>query len=157
MTFGDCELAKRTYFQYGDYRETQLDDVRVARPRPPRDEENLTGFVRGLPASDLEERMARSFNRFKIPFGFQVPIYTATSMPGDAKMVDFVVRGVQPVEPAGFVGHYRTAGQRANDRVREMFLNEVFRRIGWRPLISIKYTKLDDQEMTDRTVRELRL
>ena len=147
----------RVGFRYGDYREAQQSDVRVARVRPLPENENLTGMVNGLPASDLEERLARSFRRFKIPFAFQVPIYTAHSLPGEQRLLDFIVRRDQPLEPDGYISHYRKAGQRADDLIRDLFLNEAFRYMGLKPIIHIKYTKLDSQEMTDRTVRELRL
>ena len=144
-------------FRYSDYEGGQIAPVRTARVRPLAKDENLTGFVQGLPASDLEERLARSFYRFKIPFLFQVPIETSFSLPWQQKEVDFVVRGNQPVEPDGQISHYMKKGQRADDMVRDLYLNDAFRKMGWYPIIHIKYTKLDTQDMTDRTVRELRL
>lgn len=135
---------------------------RISRPKraniygevsQPNDDEGLTGFVQGKPASDLEERIARALYKRRKRFEFQVEVFTRLSRPDDGRNVDFIVDGVQPVEPDGFIGHYRTISQKGNDYVRELQLNEAFRKMGLRPLIRVPYFKLQTQEMTDRWVR----
>lgn len=145
-------MAKKRPFRYSNYRQHKpdLDAPRYERPTL---DEGLTGVVQGKPASDLEERLARALYKRRIPFQFQVEVFTRTSMPGEERQVDFVLRGDQPVEPKGQYAHYRDIGQKGKDYLRELQLNEAFTFMGLKPLINIPYWKLANQEMTDAYVR----
>ena len=74
-------------------------------------------------------------------------------MPGQDKRVDFIIKGTQPVEPDGYIGHRHTAGEKARDYLRDLQLNEAFTQMGLRPIIHIPFEKLDTQERTDEYVR----
>lgn len=142
-------------FRYGNYaRANKRDVLALSRPQPQgKEDEGLTGMVRGKPASDLEERLARSFSKYRKRFEFQVPITIANALPDEQKMLDFLVDGYIPIEPYGFIGHYFTGGQKAYDRVREQQLNDAFRKLGWRDLIVVKFDELQTQYDADDFVR----
>lgn len=116
----------------------------------------LTGYVNCLGATDIEERFARALRKHGLRYRFQVRFETAASLPGQARVVDFVIcHGLRyPVEVDGEVAH-RTSAQEAADRVREALLNEVFRWRGMPPLRRVKWWQLETQVLADAVVREL--
>lgn len=140
-------------WRYGTSRRSPRRAEFVGEVSRPNDDEGLTGLIGGESASDLEERLARAFYKTRKKFEYQVEIPVRSSLPGEERMVDFIVDGVQPVEPDGYIGHYRTISQRANDIVREQLLNEWFAANGMRPMITIPYYKLETQWMADQWVR----
>lgn len=133
------------------------DRMRVNRLKPPKvDDEQLTGFVNGERASDLEERFARALRAEKIDFSFQVQFSTAVSLVGEDKVVDFVVNnGLQfPVDINGSIGHTSSA-QRGKDAVREALLNEVFSYKGMQPLQVVWWYELDNQQEANAVVKRM--
>ena len=134
------------------FRKNRLKQITVqADPVP------LTGLVKGKPATDIEERFARALGSLGLGFRFQVRFSTVGSLPWQEKVVDFVVQvsGVfQPVEVDGDIGH-RTSAQRGRDAIREVLLNEVFIRLGYLPLVRVKWFELESQEMADGVVRSM--
>lgn len=146
---------KRGYFQYGDYRRSQSDDISVQKSRSVEEKEVLTGTVANLPASDLEERFARGLSKNRVPYQFQFEFYTPYT--AQKNTVDFVTRGVQPIEIDGFVGHYMTIGRKAETFTRDLFVNEAMERMGMGRVLHIPYWKLDDQDKADRAPREYKL
>ena len=141
-----------TYFQYGDLNTTRKLDLTVRRPRPKKEDEQLTGRVQGQPASDLEERFARALYRYSMPFDFQVFVMTAISLPHQQKEVDFIV-GQQPVNVHGFIGHRFTIGQKGYDWLRDRHIDEALRPMGFMPIITITEKELGRQEDADTFVR----
>lgn len=118
------------------------------------DKRPLTGFVADLEASPEEERFARALRENNIGFSFQFELPVLTSLPGEEKIVDFII-GIrrQPVEIFGRIGH-ESASDKAKDRVREIMINEEMRQKG-RPLIEvIWYYELEDQDQANAVVRE---
>jgi hypothetical protein len=126
----------------------------IKQVRSSKDDLPLTGEVRKIKASDIEERVARAARKANKRFEFQVEIPVETSLPDQPKEVDFVFgeRLKQPVEVYGEIGH-STSSDRANDAVREGALNEAFRRMGWLPLKVLWWWELSSQSMADRVVR----
>ena len=143
-------------FRFGDLKKQEKRDAPILRGTTPVEvREVLTGQVRGKRASDDEERFARAFNKYDVSFEFQIPLRTAYSVPGEEKKLDFLLRGYQPFEPRGFIGHYRTLGQQKEDDMREHQLNDVFRKLGWRNLKWAKYTEFGEtQDSVDEYVRK---
>jgi hypothetical protein len=137
-------------------REERLDLNRLPRIKEITDPKPLTSWVHGKQATDIEERFARGLMKVNLEFRFQVPFHTRVSLPGQERVVDFVVEsGFQyPVEVDGPNWHANTA-ERARDEVREILLNEVFRSIGYMPLQRVKWWQLESQAMADRVVREI--
>lgn len=145
---------KKKGFRYGTYKDKRKADNRVIRPRPVPEDEGLTGFVRGLKASDIEERFARALNKYRVPFEFQVFIPSNYSFPGEAKEMDFIVRD-QPVNVHGYIGHFHTSGQKWKDRVRDLMIDEVLVPKGYKPVKTVVQSDLDNQDIADMTVRRI--
>ncbi|MCB2179447.1 hypothetical protein KQH61_05950 [bacterium] len=137
---------------------TRMPRLTLNRLQPPGDEEEeLTGWVNGKPASDLEERYARGLRAMKLEFSFQVEFSTAVSLVGEDKVVDFVVQygGMYfPVDINGAIGHSSSA-QRGRDAVRETLLNEIFDQRGMAHLQTVWYDELGDQTAADLVVKRM--
>ena len=77
----NLKAKARKGFRYGNYSTGKNEDIPARRPVMDKPDEGLTGIVRGQPASDLEERLARAFYRLKIPFapllGSVTPVHPA--------------------------------------------------------------------------------
>lgn len=118
------------------------------------DERPLTGFVAALEASPEEERFARALRENNIGFSFQYEIPVLTSLPGEEKVIDFVI-GIrrQPVEVYGRIGHESNA-DKAKDRIREIMINEEMRKKGSPLLGVVWYYELEDQEQANAVVGE---
>jgi hypothetical protein len=116
----------------------------------------LSGFVKGKRASDLEERFARGLSQAGLKFSFQNKISLDSSLPGQEKVIDFIVDlgWRYPVEIDGVIAH-RTAAQQGKDLVREILLNHSLLRRGIFPIQRVKWWQLETQEMADRHVREM--
>ena len=129
---------------------------RVDQPVRLTDPEPLVGMVQNIPATDIEERVARALYKLQIPFAFQVTIPVMGSIPGRGKVIDFLVytRIPLPLEVDGPRWH-DTAGQKSEDALREILLNAEFRRFGWLPLSRLNWIYLETQEDADRAVRAL--
>ena len=114
----------------------------------------LTGFVNGVQASDLEERLARGLRKSDREFSFQISVPVEGS--ADEKLVDFIVRDglIYPVEVYGYIGHHSSA-QKGADEVREARLNETFMVMSMQPLQVAEYWELDSQELADRKAMEM--
>jgi len=152
-------MSKRKPFQYKtpSKRTPRVDVNRLEPPTTETDDPRpLTGYVNGVKATDIEERFARALRKHGLRYRFQVRFETVQSLPGRARVVDFVVyHGLRyPVEVDGEIAH-STGAQEAADRLREELLNEVFR---WRcmpPLQRVKWWQLETQGQADAVVREL--
>lgn len=120
------------------------------------DPQPLSGRLQGKKATDIEERVGRALSRLRLPFRFQVLLPVPGSLPGRGKRLDFLIQNgwQQPLEVDGPRWHI-TSAQLGQDRLREALLNQVFRRIGWRPLKRLKWWQLQDQASADRAVRAL--
>lgn len=143
-------------FRYKKLRQRLPDaPLEAIRTRREIEDEGLTGYVHGQPAgSQDEERFARSFDKLGISFAYQTYIPTDYSLPNNDKKVDFILEGIQPFEPYGGVHFLQPMAQEAHDRVRELQLNEVFRRAGLRDLKIAKYTEYaGGQERVDNYTR----
>ena len=138
--------------------------------------EQLTGAVHGLPASDLEERIARAADKYWVSAGafyvFRQRIAPLAiggflekgfyNMPGELEVDYLFVRGgfVQPVDVTGEIGHFVADWQRTVDAEKEARVNYIGRRMGWMPLIRLPDRReelymLASQEMADATLRRI--
>jgi hypothetical protein len=138
------------------------------RPQPPttlnrleqtgiiKDPVPLTGCVQGKKASDIEERFARGLKRCGLQFVFQARVNMAGNIPGQEKLVDFIVEeGIRyPIEIDGPIAH-RTAGQKGKDLIREILLNHTFLRRGIMPIRRVKWWQLETQTLANRLVSEM--
>ena len=138
----------------------------AAKERPPRrlnripqrkEDEGLTGFVNGISASDLEERYARALAENGKEFEFQYEVYTAYSLPGEQKKVDFLVNDGEIYFPeevdAAFT--HKTAEQHSYDRIRDAMVDEKLSKYGFQPVRRISGDRLQTQEAARVVVSEL--
>jgi len=109
--------------------------------------EDLSGFVHGEDASDLEERFAIALDIRQLEFIFQFPVTTLYSLPGEEKQVDFVVDlGFRfPIEVDAEFTH-RGAAQQSEDRLRDAQIDEVLSRQGFFPIQRISGADLQSIE-----------
>jgi hypothetical protein len=120
-------------------------------------EENLTGWVNGKNASDIEERFAKALRAKRVDFKFRVDVRTAISIPGRDREIDFLIDlggRWRAVEVDGEIGH-KNMGQKSRDVVREIYINESLRKEGILPIARVHWRKLQNQEMAARAVLEL--
>ena len=128
------------------------------RPTPILDDENLTGFVRGYNATDIEERFARALIDIDIGFWFQYNLETLVSGPVYDKRLDFLVfwmpGKIVPVEIYGDRWHSNSS-DRVRDNKREIEINEVGKIYGWEKLIVVWGHELYNQIAANNKAREL--
>ena len=128
---------------------------RVEINRPPRVSENdeqLTGLIHGLEASDIEERFARGLRSNAHEFQYETPF----PVPGapDWKIVDFIVDIFQPITVYGEIGHNSQAEQEDDlDRLNQ--LNETFASQGYNEMLVVWWPKLVNQDIANQTVQDL--
>jgi hypothetical protein len=132
------------------------------------DQEVLSGMVQGMKASDLEERVARSHDKLEVSTQFRVRI-TSEALGNQRLTRQFAnVRGeveidflsefgnrTYPLFVDGSIGHFFTAWQADADKLKTAVADEFGRQFGWNESIRIPFWKLIDQDMSDRTIRDI--
>lgn len=124
-------------------------------PLPTKTEEGLTGWVNGLRASDLEERLARAFRKKQLKFVFKFD----TLVPGDVfeKEIDYVVNNWPVIKAIEVYGPFSHEGQ-ANierDLLRASELNPVLISQGIEPIEVVWYYDIQTSEDAEIKVQEL--
>ena len=119
-----------------------------------KEDEGLTGWVNGVEASDLEERYARALAENGKDFQFQYEVYTAYTLPGEQKKVDFLVEDQFPEEVDAAFTH-KTAEQKSYDRIRDAMIDEHLSKYGMMPVRRIDGDRLQTQESASIVVSEL--
>lgn len=117
-------------FQYKTPR-TQRIDATFDRPTSPPDE-MLTGYVHGEKASVLEERFAIALDFFGLTFIFQYEVPGLYTIPGEGKLIDFIVYdgGIAwPVEIGSSFVHASPSKQE-EERARMQTINEILPMLG---------------------------
>lgn len=131
-------------------------------------DEVLTGYIGRWKASDLEERSARSLDRYKVGFQFRTQF-----VPSDPPIMlelgdggrdvqgnveaDFLLEAMGlpvAVLPDGQFAH-RTRAQRERDREQDAKLAEVMRVYGGGYVIRVPHYWLTTQEQSDTTWEEI--
>ncbi|KKM22393.1 hypothetical protein LCGC14_1625800 [marine sediment metagenome] len=125
---------------------------RLNRPKPVKDDEGLTGYLRGLAATDIEERFGRALDVRRKSYVFQIDMPVEGSV--DWKSIDFIVDRLWPTDIYGQIGHDTNAEQ-GKDLIREALLNETFRKQGLQPLTTVWWWELSSQELANEKVRDL--
>lgn len=120
--------------------------------------ENLTGFVNGKKASDLEERFARALpkNPHVRGFDFQVSYVAGRFVPGEIS-VDFVVYANSLIYLVFIDGEYahKTIEQREEDKVKRNIVYDHLRGTGVQPPITVPFDDIPDAKATERVVNDL--
>jgi hypothetical protein len=131
-------------------------------------QEVLSGQINGMKASDLEERVYRSLTKLEIPSEFRARVTSDAlgqrrltsefaNIRGEVE-IDFLAERTGqtfPIFVDGEIGHFFTPYQAEQDKLKADIVNEFGSQFGWHEAIRIPFWKLIDQEMTDRTVRDL--
>lgn len=129
-----------------------------ARVRLSPNVENLTGFVRGFRASDIEERFANALRLYDIPYWFQYSVQTQISLPDQDRRLDFVVfyspAMIYPVEIYGERWH-ASAGDQMRDLARREEIDARGREFSppWQPVQVVWGKELATQSMANQKVR----
>jgi len=132
------------------------------------EQEQLTGQINDMHASDLEERSFRSLNKLEIPSQFRVRItsealgqqrltHTFANIRGEVE-IDFLCEHngqTTPVFVDGSIAHFQTAYQADVDKAKADLTNEFGKQFGWREAVRVPFWKLIDQDMADRTYRDI--
>ena len=129
----------------------------TGRVQRQKEDEGLTGFVQGWPASDIEERFARALNKNKRvdSYQFQVQYYAGKNLPGEIRL-DFMVKAGfdYPIMIDGEYAH-KSAEAKAHDMVQRQRLDMILLGTGAMPTQSVDGMLLQTQEEADAVVRRL--
>lgn len=120
--------------------------------------ENLSGYINGDKASDIEERFYRALSKDDRvqSVEFRMPVISARNLPGQLE-IDFVVTVGPTIIPIQIDGEYAHKGEskKADDARKDALVNEFLRPYGAWPVKRIDGELLKDQDMADKIVREL--
>lgn len=143
-------------------------EKRIVFDRP---DEQLSGFIGELKASDIEERWAKGVA--KLPewsYQFRARISPLThkvtsvmrNLPGELEIDFLMVRGstVLPVLIDGIIGHHYAAWQKDVDEKKTIAINQAMRGYGALPAIRVPARKdeiwrLSSQEHADNLAKEI--
>lgn len=138
----------------------KLQPIHIAKPQEFKTDEQLTGFVQGWDASDIEERFARALNRYAksipIDYEFRTTIFGSRNEVG-FKELDYrvqTVTGNYVFQIDGEFAH-KSAATKAEDTVTDQRINELLKNEGYFPVKRIPGDKLATQEQADALVKDL--
>ena len=124
--------------------------------RPATEDEQFSGVIQDLPASDLEERSARAIRKLGLGFTFRQAFFAGRGMSGEVEL-DFMIYDGPVIIPVQVDGDYAHGSekQKAHDAQQDAILNAELAKQGARTVVRIPSWKVIDQETADRTFREL--
>lgn len=142
-------------YQFKKTRTPRLDTA-VARPGPA-PEEVLFGNIRGVRASALEERFAAALDFYGIPYRFQFEVPSAYSLPGEEKVIDFVVfdAGLGIAIEIGSRFVHATPSEQERDKQREAVINPILALQGIQPIMWIPFDRPNSLEDAKELVSQL--
>ena len=129
--------------------------------------ETLTGRIQGKAASDIEERMARAFDKLKIQYEFRARITstavgaqrltsTMANLPGELEIDHLLyTEQITPVLIDGEIAHFMTQYQRIQDIAKTALINAYGEGQGWHPVIRVPFTEIRSQEAADSVARRI--
>lgn len=129
--------------------------------------EVLSGTVQGKTASDLEERMAKAFDKLKIGYEFRARISSlamgerkltkiVANLPGEIEIDHLLFSDqVVPVMIDGEISHFMTPYQRLEDEERTNSVNEFGKSLGWREVVRVPFTEIKTQDEADSVARRI--
>ena len=129
-------------------------------------DENLTGFVDGKDASDLEERFARALVKLAIPSQFRARVNPL--VPGDITKahrnilgeveIDFLANYMNRIYAIlidGEIAHFRSEWQKEVDAEKTFKINTALAPFHAKPVIRIPYWYLSNQLMANAQAEEI--
>jgi len=144
-------------YKYKPHSKPPIDPLNVPSIAEPG--EQLSGYIDGKSASKLEERFAIALRFYGIQFQFQYEVPSVYSLPGQGKMIDFIVYdgGIAvPIEVGSAFVHGATS-QKEAEKERTALINPVLSNLGILPFDDNSYLELDHPtsiEDAKRIVRE---
>jgi hypothetical protein len=129
--------------------------------------EVLSGIVQGKKASDIEERMARAFDRLETPYEFRARISSLAAgdrrltkellnLPGEIEIDYLVFSGqVTPVMVDGEISHFMTQAQKLEDEENTASVNEFGAALGWHEVVRVPFTEIETQEGAELVARKI--
>lgn len=130
-------------------------------PFETKDQEQLTGQVNGMKASDIEERFAKSMSKMQNIKGFMFRyVFFGPRNSSGSVEVDYIASTAQGRVYAVLIdGEYahKSAAQKERDKTRTQKLWEQLKNQISAPPIRIPADKLSSQDASDATAKELLL
>lgn len=130
-------------------------------------QERLTGYIGDQKASDLEERLATSWNKLKQEFIFRVRISALangaqyltskkTNAPGELE-IDFLLPGSQiiPVLVDGEISHFMTPHQRDMNEEKAALIDTFGEHYGWRKVVRVPFVDIQTQYASDNVAKQI--
>lgn len=129
--------------------------------------ESLIGMVQGKKASDLEERMSKSWDKLKVNYEFRARISSQAAgvqhitkavrnIAGELEVDHLIDIGqIVPVLIDGEISHYMTPYQQDQDALRTDAIDTFGRQMGWHEAIRVPFTELRTQEASDSVARRI--
>ncbi|MFA6271341.1 MAG: hypothetical protein WC657_09145 [Candidatus Paceibacterota bacterium] len=124
--------------------------------------EELTGYVSGQKASDLEERSARALTKLEIDYTFRARISPLSGLTeahenivGEVE-IDFLCMyygKIYPVNIQGEISHFYASWQRVEDDEKEAKINKALEPYKAHPLVLLPYWRLSTQLLANQTFR----
>jgi len=147
--------SKTKVFQFKPPPKAKI-DTPLNRPKADSLVESFAGEIQGMPASDLEERWARSADKHKHGYEFR-NVYLGARNQTDSVELDFLMYSnpaqPQPIQIDGEIGH-DSEQERQKDRVKDSLLDNELRGQA-SPVIRVKWDRLQTQDMADATYKEI--
>ena len=146
-------------YQFKTRRTARVEAIFDRPVSPP--EEILTGYVHGIRASELEERFAKALDFFGIDFIFQFEVASAYSLPGEGKLIDFIILagglGI-PIEIGSSFVH-DSPSKKEEELFRQSLINDILPLLGIQrlgdPLFAVPFDRPFDFEDAKQLVSEL--
>jgi hypothetical protein len=118
--------------------------------------ETFVGEIKGWPASDIEERTARSLDKYGWSYEFR-NVYNGRRNQSGSVELDFYAEKagqIQPIQTDGGYAHASSA-QKEEDAMKDAILNNELGRYGAKPVIRVPGYELENQAMADAFYRRI--
>lgn len=126
-------------------------------------QEQFSGSVQGLKASDLEERFSHSWDKLSVGYDFRQRISPLmygtrqferkfTNLPGELE-IDFLtyLEQVTPVLVDGEISHFYTPQQKLVDIEKTAAINDFGKSQGWAEAVRVPFVDIWTPEQSDAT------
>jgi len=133
--------------------------LHATKPMVASEKEQLIGTVRGMKASDLEERFAAALDQRRRSvdgYYFRLPVNAPRGMPG-WKELDFLVisRGYHPIQIDDVTFVHKGQRALAQDKLNDVIIMNALASMSPRPIRHIPSTRLGDKDAAMSVVKEL--
>lgn len=147
-------MAKKVFFPYKAAK-AEVQSAKAGKIQQPAINEELTGFVHGKEASDIEERFAKELDRRGASYYFREPLVAGKNLPGWVEL-DFMVYSGGLTYPVQLDGEYahKTAMQRQEDAIKDAIINDFLQGQSM-PVKRISGDELQNEDDVKQAVKEV--